>query len=81
MRAVASALILFVINIIGLGLGPQVAGLLSDYLAVRFGSESLRYSLLIIGAVLTPWTALHFFMAGKRIDSDLARIDKKHESG
>lgn len=75
MRAVASALLLFLINIVGLGLGPQLAGLLSDYLAAGYGSESLRYSLLIIGAVLMPWTAVHYFMAGRHIENDLARVD------
>jgi MFS family permease len=74
MRAVASGLILFLINIIGLGLGPQLAGILSDYLSHSFGKESLRYSLLFIGAVFTPWTALHYFMAGKHIEQDLARV-------
>jgi MFS family permease len=74
MRAVASALILFLINIVGLGLGPLLAGILSDYLSQSYGNESLRYSLLLIGAVLTPWTALHYFMAGKYIERDLARV-------
>ncbi len=76
MRAVASALILFLINIVGLGLGPQLAGLLSDILAERYGVESLRYSLLFIGAVLTPWTALHYFLAGRHIEHDLARVEE-----
>ncbi len=76
MRAVASALILFLINIVGLGLGPQLAGILSDYLAGTFGIESLRYSLLTIGAVLTPWTALHYYLAGQHIERDLARVDE-----
>ncbi len=76
MRAVASALILFLINIVGLGLGPWLAGVLSDTLADSYGNESLRYSLLIIGAVLTPWTAAHFYMAGKTIENDLARVDE-----
>jgi hypothetical protein len=76
MRSVASAILLFVINIIGLGLGPQVAGILSDYLAVTQGSESLRYSLLIISAVTGPWTAWHFYMAGRYIDADLARVNE-----
>lgn len=75
MRAVASALLLFLINIVGLGLGPQLAGLLSDYLAVGYGNESLRYSLLTIGAVVTPWTAFHYFVAGRHIEHDLARAD------
>lgn len=77
MRAVASALILFLINIVGLGLGPLLAGILSDYLSQSYGNESLRYSLLVIGAVLTPWTALHYFMAGKYIERDLARVGER----
>ncbi len=77
MRAVASALLLFLINIVGLGLGPQVAGLMSDYLAASYGSESLRYSLLIISSVLTPWTAIHYFFAGRHIEQDLARAEEQ----
>jgi MFS family permease len=75
MRAVASALLLFLINIVGLGLGPQLAGLMSDFLATGYGTESLRYSLLTIGALLTPWTALHYFIAGRYIEQDLARAN------
>ena len=77
MRSVASSLLLFVINVIGLGLGPQVAGALSDFMAASAGDESLRYSLLIIGAVIGPWTAWHFYAAGHYIEGDLARA---HES-
>lgn len=73
MRSVASAILLFLINIIGLGLGPQIAGILSDLLAVTFADESLRYSLLIIGAIAGPWAAFHFFKAGQTIDFDLQR--------
>ena len=42
MRAVAAAILLFVLNIIGLGLGPYLVGLLSDALSERFGIESLH---------------------------------------
>lgn len=73
MRAVASAFILLILNIIGLGFGPQVTGLLSDWLATDLGNESMRYSLLIIGAIVGPWSALHYFLAGRHIESDLAR--------
>lgn len=76
MRSVASALMLFVLNIIGLGLGPQIAGILSDALATDFGVESLRYSLLIIGAITGPWAAWHFHCAGRFIDGDLARANQ-----
>ena len=74
MRSVASSLLLFVINVLGLGLGPLAAGWLSDWLSVTSGSESLRYSLLIIGAVTGPWIAFHFYAAGRYIEADLARV-------
>jgi hypothetical protein len=75
MRGVASALMLFILNIIGLGMGPQTTGILSDLLAPEFGADSMRYSLLIVGAVVGPWSAFHYFMAGRHIDSDLSRAD------
>ena len=74
MRAVASALLLFIINSIGLGFGPLLTGILSDYLAAVYGNESMRYSLLIIGAVIGPWAAFHYFIASKHIERDLARV-------
>lgn len=75
MRAVASAMLLFILNIIGLGLGPQTAGILSDLLAADYGVESMRYSLLIIAVVISLWSALHFVLAGRHIEEDLARSD------
>ena len=72
MRTLASAVLLFVINIIGLGLGPQTIGILSDLLAPRFGQESLRYALLLAGLV-NVWAALHFFLAGRTLARDLGR--------
>ena len=48
MRATASAVYLLSTNLIGLGLGPLVAGLLSDYLAGYLGSaEGLRWAQII----------------------------------
>ena len=51
-RATASAVILFVINLIGLGLGPLAAGIISDSFATQHGvAEGLRYSLITVGAI------------------------------
>lgn len=44
MRATASAMFLFINNLIGLGFGALVIGMISDALTVRFGEEALRYS-------------------------------------
>ena len=46
MRAVASAILFFLINLIGMGLGLWGVGLLSDMLPTEFGSDSLRYAML-----------------------------------
>ena len=75
MRAAASAILLFIINIIGLGLGPQVAGILSDLLEPGLGIESMRYSLMAIGVVAGPWIAFHYYAASRHIEHDLERAD------
>jgi len=72
MRTVASAILLFVINIIGLGIGPWAVGALSDVLEPRFGVDSLRYALLGIGLV-NAWSALHFWLASRSLREDLAK--------
>jgi predicted MFS family arabinose efflux permease len=46
MRAMASAILFFVLNIIGLGLGPLTVGILSDHFASRFGDDNLRYAMV-----------------------------------
>jgi len=76
MRAVASSLVLLIINVIGLAMGPPLTGLLSDLLEPGFGAESMRYSLLIVTCVLLPVAAWCYFEAGKSIESDLQRADE-----
>ncbi len=49
MRAFAVALSLLAANLIGLGLGPQLVGVLSDLLRGSLGDESLRYGMLVVG--------------------------------
>jgi predicted MFS family arabinose efflux permease len=73
MRAVSIALIYLFANLIGMGLGPLLAGVLSDAFATRFGDESLRYTLL----ALCPgyfWGAWHYFKGGETIARDLRRM-------
>ena len=76
MRAVASALMLFILNIIGLGFGPWVTGVISDLLADRFGMESMRYALLAVCGTVYPLSALAYRVAGRTIEADLARRDE-----
>jgi hypothetical protein len=56
---------LFIINIIGLGFGPQFVGILSDFFnhSLGLGSQSLRWALFGT-AMLNVWAAGHYFLAG-----------------
>ncbi len=73
MRAVASAVVLLIINVIGLAMGPPVTGFISDLLQPGFGDESMRYALLIVSTGLLPIAAWCYFRAGHWIEDDLAR--------
>ena len=72
MRGVSSAITLFIINVIGLGLGSLAVGALSDVLTPRFGDDSLRVALMSTTLVILPWAATHYFLAARSIDADLA---------
>lgn len=76
MRSVASAILLFIINIIGLGLGPQTVGVLSDFFQPRYGAESLRYALLCLSLV-NVLTACHYFLAGRTLAADLQKVQQQ----
>ena len=64
MRATASAVFLFVNNLIGIGAGTLVMGALSDALAPRLGDEALRASMLI--SLVFYLAAAAFMWAGSR---------------
>ncbi len=51
-RSTSAALLLLVLNLIGLGGGPAYVGFLSDALKPHFGADSLRIALLCIVPVL-----------------------------
>ncbi len=71
-RATASALVLFVTNIIGLAMGPTVTGVLSDLLEPRLGVDSLRWAMLIISMMLAP-AAFCFWSASRTMIPDMQR--------
>ena len=73
MRALASAIYYLILNLIGLGLGPLMAGVLSDLLAPTYGVDSLRYALLLIAPAMFTWGAVHFFWASLHIRQESQR--------
>jgi predicted MFS family arabinose efflux permease len=63
-RALASAVLLFLVNLIGLGLGPYVVGALSDFFAQTQGATAIRSSLAIV-SVSYVWGAAHLAQAAR----------------
>jgi MFS family permease len=70
-RAMIVAIFFFFTNIIGMGLGPLMIGWISDVTSQYFGTDSLRYALLI-SSVFMLWASAHYLLAAKSIRSDLA---------
>lgn len=72
-RATSLALVMLLANLIGMGVGPQVVGVLSDWLIPRVGNDSLRYAMLAISSI-SLWSAYHFWQVGRTVREDLKRI-------
>ncbi len=74
MRALAVALSLLAANLIGLGLGPQLVGVLSDLLRESVGDQSLRYGMLV-AAVANLLGGAAYLAAGRWIRGESAAQD------
>ena len=71
-RAVASATLFFLINLIGLGLGPLAVGLLSDLMRPAFGDAGgLRNAIIGVALVGKAWCIFHFLLAARLLKNDL----------
>jgi len=72
MRAQAIAILLFILNMIALGLGPLTVGIISDLLKPHVGADSLRYALL--STVITSLLGAYcYWRATDTLKADLAR--------
>lgn len=72
MRAVTSSVLLLVANLVGMGLGPWLTGLLSDTLHPILATESLRWALTIV-VLVNVWSVLHYYQAARTLQQDLAQ--------
>lgn len=72
MRATASAVFLLINNLIGIGVGQTVTGLMADLLRTEFGEESLRYSLLA-GSSFYVVASLFMVLAARNLSKDWER--------
>ncbi|MEL0238424.1 MAG: MFS transporter, partial [Gammaproteobacteria bacterium] len=59
MRATTSAIALFINNLVGIGLGNLLIGILSDVLSAQFAEEALRYS-IASGVIFYIFAAIFF---------------------
>jgi predicted MFS family arabinose efflux permease len=75
-RAVAVAIALFAVNMIGYGLGPLMVGIVSDALNPAYGDEAIRYALLLVIILAGFAGTIHFFLASRSYVQDL---EKKYE--
>jgi MFS family permease len=74
MRAVASAILLFMLNIIGMGMGPYLVGVASDLLSADMGVHSLRYA-LCLAVLVNVWAACHYFIGARSLRGDLEYVE------
>jgi len=70
MRALTSAILFFVLNLLGLGFGPLVVGVISDLLKPALGIESLRWALSTI-LFISVASATLFLTAAKKMVVDI----------
>jgi MFS family permease len=72
-RATTLAVVMLLANLIGMGVGPQVVGILSDFLKPSSGIDSLRYAMLATSFVAL-WAAYHVWRVAYTVADDLAAI-------
>ena len=86
-RALSGALLLLIMNLIGLGLGPTLTGWLSDVFRASLVSggldgplataQGLRYALCTM-TLVNLWSAFHYLMAARDLRQDLQAVAATH---
>jgi MFS family permease len=70
MRASMLAVVMLLANLIGMGVGPQIVGIISDLFMPVLGKDSLRYAMLVM-SLISLWAAYHFWQVGRTVKQDL----------
>ncbi|AZU05091.1 transporter [Glycocaulis alkaliphilus] len=70
-RATAAAVLLFIINLVGLGLGPLLVGTFSDIFAQTMGAaEGIRWSMVVFGG-MGGIASIAFFLAARTLKDEV----------
>lgn len=73
MRAMAAAVLLFLVNLVGLGLGPQIIGIISDILPPSIGTSALRYAIGMVCSVSVA-ASLFYYRASNSLQTDIQAV-------
>jgi hypothetical protein len=76
MRAMSSAILFLILNLIGLGFGTLAVGLMNDALTPSVGVDARRYSLAGVSFV-GLLAMIGFYRAAKYLPADLAKQKAK----
>jgi len=72
MRGTSMSVLLVLLNLIGVGVGPTLVGVLSDQFSAHFGADSVRWAVVCVLACCLP-AVLLFWRAAAHIAADQER--------
>ena len=79
MRAMSTALFFFILNMIGLGLGPTISGWLIDFFkANNEDIDSMRYAMTAISCVFIP-SIISFLIVARKLPRDWETAGKNNQ--
>ncbi|MGH8425052.1 MAG: spinster family MFS transporter, partial [Pseudomonas fluorescens] len=73
MRATSLSLVMLLANLIGMGVGPLIVGVLSDLFSPALGVDGLRYAMLCLSFVAL-WSGYHFWQVSRTVKQDLTFV-------
>jgi fucose permease len=71
MRATAVAVHLFVVSILGGGVGPWVVGLMNDAFQAEYGDAGIRQSLIWVQTVCLLLAGACYLLVSRTLDRDM----------
>jgi MFS family permease len=71
MRALSSAIVYLILNLLGMGLGPLSVGFISDMLMPSMGVDSLRYALAVTVPGVAILGAIHLTLGARHIRNEM----------
>lgn len=73
-RSTASALLMLVLNLVGIGLGPLLVGAVSDAVSANMGATGLRFAMIATMAPIMLANAGTLFIASRYVKRDQAKV-------